>query len=178
MHQPSSSKKHDKKTWQENLEWMRMLPGVGGLKKITLAGFRPIALAPLGPRLVAIGLMAGTMTLAGCARHAATRDLHPGRHYAGTPGLDTRQRAETHPGQIYRGQRQSTAQRVRWPEAALLAPQQGPDCEFRGANIGAMDASELARLKIEFERQCFQDAERAARDRLNSLQAAVRKMRD
>lgn len=70
------------------------------------------------------------------------------------------------------------AQRVRWPEAALLAPQQGPDCEFRGANTEAMDAGELARLKIEYERQCFQNAERAARDRLNSLQAAVRKMRD
>src|SRR5690242_17275251 len=155
---------------------MSMLPGVGGLKKIMRAGFGPIALAPLGPRLVVVGLMAGAMTLAGCARHAATRDLHPGRHYAGTPGLDTRQRAETHPSQtyrsqIYRGQRQLAAQRVRWPEAALLAPQQGPDCEFRGANTEAMDAGELARLKIEYERQCFQNAERAARDRLNSLQA-------
>jgi len=173
MHQPSSSKKHDKKTWQENLEWMRMLPGVGGLKKITLAGFRPIAIAPLGPRLVAVALMAGAMTLAGCARHAATRDLHPGWHKNIAQVVDTRQRAGPD-----LGRRRSTQRRVRWPDTALLAPQQGPDCEFRGANIGAMDASELARLKIEFERQCFQDAERAARDRLNSLQAAVRKMRD
>ena len=154
-----------------------MLPGgVGGLEKITRAGFRPIALAPLCRRLVAVALMAGALTLAGCARHAATRDLHPGRYKAAAPGVDTRQRAETRPGQIYRGQ--STARRVRWPEAALLAPQQGPDCEFRGANTEAMDAGELARLKIEYERQCFQNAERAARDRLNSLQSAVRRMRD
>jgi len=41
-----------------------------------------------------------------------------------------------------------------------------------------MDAGELARLKIEYERQCYQNAERAARDRLNSLQDAVRRMRD
>ena len=141
--------------------------GVDGLKKITRVGFRPIALA-----------MAGALTLAGCARHAATRDLHPGRHTVAAPVIDARQRAEPHPGQIYRGQRQSTARRVRWPEAALLSPQQGPDCEFRGTNTEAMDAGELARLKIEYERQCFQNAERAARDRLNSLQAAVRKMRD
>src|SRR5262245_48429745 len=109
---------------------MRMLPGgVSGLESITRAGFRPITLAPLCPRLVAIVLMAGAMTLAGCARHAATRDLHPGRHYAGAPVVDTRQRAEGYPAQVHRGQRQSTARRVRWPEAALLAPQQGPDCE-------------------------------------------------
>jgi hypothetical protein len=29
-------------------------------------------------------------------------------------------------------------------------------------------------LKAEFERQCYQDAEKAARDRLSELQAAVR----
>jgi len=60
----------------------------------------------------------------------------------------------------------------------LLAPQRGPDCEFKGANTEAMDAAELTRLKIEYERQCYLNAERAARDRLNSLQAAVRRMRD
>jgi hypothetical protein len=147
--------------------------GVDGLKKITRAGFRSIAVAPLCRRLLAISVLAGALTLAGCARHAATRDLHPGWHKATAPVVDTRQRAEAYPRQ-----RQSTARRVRWPEAALLSPQQGPDCEFRGANTEAMDAGELARLKIEYERQCFQNAERAARDRLNSLQSAVRRMRD
>jgi hypothetical protein len=41
-----------------------------------------------------------------------------------------------------------------------------------------MDATELARLKIEYERQCYQNAEKAARDRLSVLQGAVQHMRD
>jgi hypothetical protein len=35
-----------------------------------------------------------------------------------------------------------------------------------------VDPDEWARLKTEFERQCYQDAEKAARDRLNELQAS------
>lgn len=36
----------------------------------------------------------------------------------------------------------------------------------------AADPIELARLKIEFERQCYKNAEKAARDRLSLLQAS------
>jgi len=35
-----------------------------------------------------------------------------------------------------------------------------------------VDPDEWARLKTEFERQCYQDAEKAARDRLGKLQAS------
>ncbi len=41
-----------------------------------------------------------------------------------------------------------------------------------------MDATELARLKIEYERRCYQNAEKAARDRLGLLQGAVQRMRN
>ena len=37
-----------------------------------------------------------------------------------------------------------------------------------------MDPNEWARLKIDYERQCYLDAEKIARDRLGLLQAHVR----
>jgi hypothetical protein len=36
-----------------------------------------------------------------------------------------------------------------------------------------VDATELARLKIEYERQCYKKVEKTARDRLSLLQQAV-----
>jgi hypothetical protein len=35
-----------------------------------------------------------------------------------------------------------------------------------------MDPDELARMKIDYERQCYRKAEKAARDRLNLLRAS------
>jgi hypothetical protein len=35
-----------------------------------------------------------------------------------------------------------------------------------------VDPNEWARLKLEYERQCYQDAEKAARERLSQLQAS------
>jgi hypothetical protein len=58
------------------------------------------------------------------------------------------------------------------PDAALLAAQPPPDCEFKGADNKVMDVDEMARLKIGYERQCYRKAEKAARDRLSLLQAS------
>jgi hypothetical protein len=41
-----------------------------------------------------------------------------------------------------------------------------------------VDPNEWARLKIDYERQCYQDAEKIARDRLGLLQLSVEHMRD
>jgi hypothetical protein len=127
----------------------------------------------LSGRAFAIAMVAGTMTLAGCARQSVTRDLHPGRHKGITHAADSRVGVTNYPVQ-----RRSIEPRIRWPDAALLKQQQRPDCEFKGPSAEAMDANELAVLKTEYERRCYQNAEKAARDRLNSLQAAVRRMRD
>jgi hypothetical protein len=137
------------------------------------AGFRPADLVPLCPRLLAISAIAGATMVSGCAHHSVTHDLHPGRHKGMAPPVQTAARVARSPDQP-----RSINGRTRWPDAALLAPQRGPDCEFKGANSETMDADELARLKTEYERHCYQDAEKAARDRLNTLQAAVRRMRD
>jgi hypothetical protein len=60
------------------------------------------------------------------------------------------------------------------PDPALLAPQSAPDCVFRRAELKTIDPDQWARLKIEYERQCYQKAEHTVRERLNRLQAANR----
>jgi hypothetical protein len=67
---------------------------------------------------------------------------------------------------------QQTELHVHRPDPALLAPQVAPNCEFRRADVKTLDPGEWARLKAEYERQCYQDAEKAARDRLGQLQAS------
>jgi len=54
----------------------------------------------------------------------------------------------------------------------MLVPQPAPDCEFKGTDSKVVDPDEMARLKIEYERQCYRKAEKAARDRLSLLQAS------
>jgi len=41
------------------------------------------------------------------------------------------------------------------PEPALLVPQSAPDCVFRRAELKTIDPDQWARLKIEYERQCY-----------------------
>jgi hypothetical protein len=60
------------------------------------------------------------------------------------------------------------------PDRALMAPPHAPDCSFDRAELKTLDPDEWARLKVEYERTCFQAAERAVRERLRLLQAANR----
>src|SRR5215468_6043578 len=53
---------------------------------------RPADLAPLCLRLLAISVVASAMTVAGCARHSVTRDLHPSRNRGIAPSVHTRAR--------------------------------------------------------------------------------------
>ena len=55
---------------------------------------------------------------------------------------------------------------------ALLEPQPAPDCEFRGSDPKTVDPGEFARLKLDYERQCYRRAEKLARERLRLLQAS------
>jgi len=121
--------------------------------------------------ILTVFVFACSMTLASCAHHPAQHAFTT-RHKVGSAPVQTRG-TRTHPEQF-----RYANVKTHWPDAALLSPQPAPDCEFKGANVEAMDATELARLKIEYERQCYQNAERAARDRLGLLQGAVRHMRD
>jgi hypothetical protein len=58
------------------------------------------------------------------------------------------------------------------PDPALLAPQAAPDCKFGRAELKTLDPEQWARLKVEYERQCYQRAETDVRERLRLLQAA------
>jgi hypothetical protein len=59
------------------------------------------------------------------------------------------------------------------PERALLAPQRAPDCGFGWSNLKTVDPDQWARLKVESERKCYQNAEKIVRERLRLLQASL-----
>jgi hypothetical protein len=54
----------------------------------------------------------------------------------------------------------------------LLATPRAPDCAFKRNASKAMDPDEFSHLKVEYELRCYQNAERAIRQRLRLLQAA------
>ncbi len=124
-------------------------------------------LPSLPPKLPTISVVVLALALAGCARNPAHREFNPVQREVRATPVRSPSRARIHVET-----RQPVELRVRRPDAALLAPQPAPNCEFKRADIKAVDPDEWARLKAEFERQCYQDAEKAARDRLNQLQAS------
>jgi hypothetical protein len=60
------------------------------------------------------------------------------------------------------------------PNPALLTPSSAPDCKFGRPELKTVDPDEWARLNVEFERRCYQQAERTVRERLRLLQASTR----
>jgi hypothetical protein len=57
---------------------------------------------------------------------------------------------------------------------ALLSPQSPPDCEYRAPDEAVtLDKEVLARLRLEYERHCYQQAEAEVRNRLRQLQVRV-----
>lgn len=105
--------------------------------------------------------------VAGCARNPAQRDFNPAVQEIKAAPVRVTARTRR-----YSEQYRYAEPRVRRPDPVLLAPQPAPDCELKRSDFKTMDPDEWARLKVEFERQCFQDAEKAARDRLTLLQAS------
>jgi hypothetical protein len=60
------------------------------------------------------------------------------------------------------------------PDPALLLPQSPPDCAFHRGDLKTADPDLWAKMKIEYERQCYERAENRVRERLARLQAASR----
>jgi hypothetical protein len=121
----------------------------------------------LRPRWLPISAIALAIGLGGCAREPAHREFNPTQREVRAnhvrPVLHARIHVKPQP---------QAELRVHRPEPALLAPQPAPNCEFKRADVKAVDPNEWARLKAEYERQCYLDAEKAARDRLDRLQAS------
>jgi hypothetical protein len=113
-------------------------------------------LPALVPKLLTVSAISCAMAVAGCAQNPAQREVRADPIHAATP-------AHAYP-----------EPRIRRPARALLVSQPAPDCEFRGADRNTVDPEEWARLKLDYERQCYQRAEKIARDRLRQLQASSR----
>jgi hypothetical protein len=121
-------------------------PGTGGLGA-------PSALAP---RFLSLAALSLAMVLAGCAQHSAQHDVKADPIEAAAP-------PQEHPDF-----------RIHRPNRALLISQPAPDCEFRGTELKTVDPDQWARLRLDYERQCYQRAEKTVRDRLRLLQASSR----
>jgi hypothetical protein len=59
-------------------------------------------------------------------------------------------------------------------DRALLMSVHAPDCGFGRADLKTVDPDQWTHLKLEFERKCYQNAEKATRERLRRLQAAAK----
>ena len=120
-------------------------------------------LASLVPKLLTFSVVFCALAVAGCARDPVHPKFNPAQHEV---------RAAPVRAYRYTEPRRSAELRIRRPDPTLLAPQAAPDCEFKRPVVKAVDPDEWARLKIDYERQCYQDAEKIARDRLRLLQAS------
>ena len=133
------------------------------------AGERPHAasLKSLAPKLLTVCVIFCSMSFAGCARNPAQREVSPALHEgkASPVRAPVRTRRYSEPTRY-------AEPKIRRPDLALLSPQPAPDCEFKRSDIKTVDPDEWARLKVEYERQCYQDAEKAARERLALLQTS------
>ena len=134
------------------------------------AGERPHAarLKSFGPKLLTVCVILCSLSFAGCARHPVQREVSPALHEgkASPVRAPVRSRRYTEPVRY-------AEPKIRRPDLALLSPQPAPDCEFKRSDLKTVDPDEWARLKVEYERQCYLDAEKAARDRLVLLQASA-----
>lgn len=132
------------------------------------------SLLPLAPELPVISVIVLALGLAGCARDPARGDLsavhsdfkRAHREVRATPVRLPRRR------RVYAETQSPAELRVHRPDPALLAAQPAPHCEFTNTDLKAVDPDQWERLKTEFERKCYQDAEKAVRDRLGQLQAS------
>src|ERR1700761_3669111 len=119
-------------------------------------------LASFTPRILTVSVVGCALALGGCARNSAQRETDPVQREA--RAVPVRVHRHLEPRQ-YSEPRQYTEYRVRQTDPALLTPQPAPDCELKKTDVSSVDPEEWARLKIDFERKCYQDAEKAARDR-------------
>jgi hypothetical protein len=124
-------------------------------------------LTSLAAKLLTVCVISCSVSLAGCARDPAQREMSPALHEdkASPVRAPVRTRRYAEPTRY-------AEPKIRRPDPALLSPQPAPDCELKRSDLSTVDPAEWARLKVEYERQCYQNAEKAVRERLVLLQAS------
>ena len=125
------------------------------------------SLKSLAPKLLTACVILCSISFSGCARNPAQREISPARLESKVSPI----RAPARPRRYSEPYRHAEP-KIRRPDLALLSPQPAPDCEFKRSDLKTVDPDEWARLKVEYERQCYLDAEKAARERLVLLQAS------
>ena len=133
------------------------------------AGEQPHAasLKSFAAKLLTVCVILCSMSFAGCARNPAQREVSTVLHEGKASPLRAPVRTRRYSEPI-----RYAEPKIRRPDLALLTPQPAPDCEFKRSDIKTVDPDEWAHLKVEYERQCYQDAEKAARERLVLLQTS------
>jgi hypothetical protein len=114
------------------------------------AGDTARARVALVPKLLTPLLVLGAVAVAGCARNSSQVELKTSVAH------------------------KQSESRVCRSEKLSLAPPTEPDCEFKGVDVNSVDPDQFSRLKLDYERQCYQRAEKIARDRLRRLQSSRR----
>jgi hypothetical protein len=128
---------------------------------------RIAAVRPFAPAFLAVCAVLCSTLVAGCTRSPASQsEFKSAQHEVKAAPVRATARARRYSEQSY------GRPPMRRTDLALLAPQPAPDCEFNRSDVRTVDPNEWARLKIEYERQCYKDAEKATRDRLSALQAS------
>jgi hypothetical protein len=110
----------------------------------------------MATRLLSLSAILCALALAGCASHSAQRELKAYPTHADAP-------PHRHP-----------EPRIRQADRALFALQPAPNCEYKGSDLDTVDPDLWPRLKLDFERRCYQHAEMIARNRLRLLQTSAR----
>jgi hypothetical protein len=119
------------------------------------------------PKNLVVSTVVLAMTVGGCAHNRALPNTDMARQETGASAVRA-------PAAAVRYSARPASSKIRRVARALLAPQPAPDCEFKESDPKTMDADEWARLKLEYERQCYKNAEETVRKRLILLQASNR----
>jgi hypothetical protein len=115
-------------------------------------------------------MVLAAMVLGGCARNPIPSETHPIQQARTAPV-----RAVVRPQKVsmpahYSEPVRYSEPRIHRPDPDLLSSQPVPNCEFSRPELTPVDSQEWARLKLEYERSCYRDAEKVARERLTKLQ--------
>jgi hypothetical protein len=137
-------------------------------------GFDPVATAQpscasrraprLAPKLLALTALSCALAVAGCAP-ATQRLSGTSRFHAAAP-------ARIH---IAAPVQRRAAPRARPIDQSLLTAQPAPDCDYKEPEAATADPNVWARLKLDYERQCYRKAETSVRERLELVQTSLRK---
>jgi hypothetical protein len=133
------------------------------------AGERPLSAirTSLAQRLLTVCVILCATSFPGCARNPAQREASVTLREDKASPIRAPARTRRYSEPI-----RYAEPKIRRPDPALLSPQPAPDCEFKRSDLKTVDPDEWARLKVEYERQCYLDAEKAARERLALLQTS------